>query len=264
MKITFVDVETTGLLRDTQARIVEMAFSTWEEGKQIRKCSTLIRGAEEIPLNITRINGITLEMLKDSPTFEEFWKENGEYFQGSILVAHNLAFDAGMINRELVLAERVPLGNRGIDTLPLSRKMLPELPSYRLGEIARHMGILNENPHRALGDLEALEKIMEKLLERGPGSFDEGIMGLFCLWGGYPSHRYFRDVVQFSIRKNRSLLVYTAPENGLREKVPVSIRPTGITASSVVGNLIDTETEILFDSMIEVSIEGYEAGRKDF
>lgn len=264
MKITFVDVETTGLLRDTQARIVEIAFSAWEDGKQTRKFSTLVRGAEHVPQNITRINGITLEMLKDAPTFEEFWKDNGAFFQGGILVAHNLAFDAGMLNRELVRAERVPLGNRGIDTLPLSRKMLPELPSYRLGEIARHMGVLNENPHRALGDLETLEKILLKLLERGPGNFDEGIMSLFCQWGGYPSHRYFKDVVEFSMRKGRNLLVYTAPENGLREKAPVTIRPVGMTASSVVGNLHAIETEIRFDSMIEVSVEGYESGRNDY
>ena len=75
MKVTFLDVETTGLLRDPEARIIEIAFSTWDKGKSVRKFSSLVRGAETVSAEITRINGISSEMLRDAPSFEEIWKD---------------------------------------------------------------------------------------------------------------------------------------------------------------------------------------------
>ncbi|WP_053765142.1 3'-5' exonuclease [Leptospirillum ferriphilum] len=256
MKVTFLDVETTGLLRDSRARIIELGFSSWENGKLLRKTSTLIKGADIVPDNISKINGITTEMLKDAPKFEEVWKSIKGDIQGSLLVAHNLAFDVGMVNRELILADRIPLGNMGIDTLPLSRKMLPELSSYRLGEIAKHMGILNENPHRAMGDLETLEKIVSNLLGSLPGTFDEGVMRLFCLWGGYPAHRYFRDVVQCAFQKKKKISVLADFSRGLQETDPIVLEPLHANAVSLIGEHLGEKLEIPFDRILSLEIEG--------
>lgn len=260
MKVTFLDVETTGLLRDSRARIIELGFSTWENGNPLQKYSTLIKSVGVVPENISRINGITTEMLKDAPGFEDVWKESKKYFQGSLLVAHNLAFDVGMINRELVLANRIPLGNMGIDSLPLSRKMLPELSSYRLGEVARHMGILNENPHRAMGDLETLEKIVSKLLGTSPGSFDEGVMRLFCLWGGYPAHRYFKDVFQFAYQKKKKISVIANLSKGLKQSDPIVLDPLDMNAVSLIGERLGEKTEIPFDRIFALEIAENQAG----
>lgn len=260
LKITFLDVETTGLLRDPQARIIEIAFSTWENGKPVKKFSSLVRGAETVSAEITRINGISSEMLKDTPSFEEIWKEYREYFLDSILVAHNLTFDVGMLNRELQLSGRVPLGNRGIDTVPLARKMLQGLPNYRLGEVGRHLGVMNENPHRALGDLEALEKILSILLETPPSSFDVGVLGLFCLWGSYPSHRYFRDVAMFAFKYQKRLDLFLAPSEGLRDTKPISVKPVRITSMGLVAESDEGIKEYSFDSFIEIGVTRHEPG----
>ncbi|MHB1285119.1 MAG: 3'-5' exonuclease [Leptospirales bacterium] len=260
MKVTFLDVETTGLLRDPEARIIEIAFSSWEKGKSVGKFSSLVRGADVVSPEITKINGISSEMLNDAPSFEEVWKECRDFFLDSILVAHNLTFDVGMMNRELLLSGRVPLGNRGIDTVPLSRKMLPGLPNYRLGEVGKHLGIFNEAPHRAQGDLDALEKILSKLLETPPSSFDEGILGLFCQWGSYPSHRYFRDVAQFAYNHQKGLELVPAPREGLRETKPIPVTPVRVTSMGVVGELGGEVREYAFDSLIEISLAHHEPG----
>ncbi len=262
MKITFLDVETTGLLRDPRARVIELGFSTWEKGKPVHKQSTLIKSVESIPENISQINGITIEMLKDAPTFEEVWVTNKEYFQDALLVAHNLAFDVGMMNRELFRTERFPLGNMGIDTLPLSRKILPELSSYRLAEVARHFGIVNENPHRAMGDLETLEKILSKLLGSDPGIFDEGIMRLFCLWGGYSSHRYFKDVIQYALQNGKKIQVKGDFTKGLVQSPPLAMKPLETTAISLIGEVSDQRYDIPFDRIFAVEIEGGRSGEK--
>ena len=260
MKVTFIDVETTGLLRDSRARVIELGFSTWENGKPIHKISTLIKSVETVPENITRINGISTAMLKDAPTFEDVWEENKKYFQEALLVAHNLAFDIGMVNRELMRVSRVPLGNMGIDTLPLSRKMLPDLSSYRLGEIARYYCILNENPHRALGDLETLEKIFSRLLGSPPSTYDEGIMRLFCLWGGYPSHRYFKDVIQYAFQNRKKISVTADFASGLVQSKAIVMDPLDTNAVSLTGEISGEKVEIPFDRMLALEIEGVLSG----
>lgn len=260
MKITFVDVETTGLLRDPDARIVEVAISAWENGKSVERTASLIRGAESISAEITRINGITLKMIHDAPSFEEFWKGKRNLFVDAMVVAHNLSFDMGMINRELLRSGRIPLGNRGIDTVPFARKFLPNLKSYRLGEIAKELGVLNESPHRALGDLDALEKIVSKLLETSPSSFDAGILSLFCQWGAYASHRYFRDVALYGIERGLSLSLSMSPEGRLDMPVSISLRPTRVHAVGVTGTESGAVRDYLFDALVEIGVQGHEPG----
>ncbi len=260
MKITFVDVETTGLLRDPDARIVEIAISSWEDGKSLERCSSLIRGAEAISPDITRINGITAEMIREAPSFEEYWKEKRKLFVDAMVIAHNLSFDMGMINRELIRSGRIPLGNRGIDTVPMARKFLPNMKNYRLGEIAKECGVINESPHRALGDLEALEKIVSKMLETSPPLFDSGILALFCQWGAYASHRYFRDVALFGFEHQISLELSISPGGRLDGMESISIRPTRVHAVGLSGEGDEGFKDYSFDALIEIGVRKHEPG----
>jgi DNA polymerase-3 subunit epsilon len=260
LKITFVDVETTGLLRDPDARIVEVAMSSWENGKSVERCSSLIRGADAISPEITRINGITAEMIRDAPSFEEYWKEKRGLFVDAMVIAHNLSFDMGMINRELFRSGRVPLGNRGIDTVPLSRKFLPNIKSYRLGEIAKELGVINESPHRALGDLDALEKIVSRMLETSPPLFDSGILALFCQWGAYSSHRYFKDVAMLGFERQIPLELTISPGGRLDRGESISIRPTRVHAVGLSGEGAEGIKDFPFDSLVEIGIRGHEPG----
>ena len=47
-------------------------------------------------------------------------------------------------------------------TLELSKSKL-KLPSYSLEELCKHFGIINENPHRAMGDVKATFELYKKL-----------------------------------------------------------------------------------------------------
>ena len=134
-------------------------------------------------------------MVRDAPSFSEFWEEHKEEFPGKLIVAHNLSFDLGMINRELMRLEKRPLGNPGIDTVPVLKTLLPKEKSHRLQNLAKSLGVSQERGHRAEDDVRALEQV----LAIGLGKPLDEIFGKLSIelsfWGGAASHRYFRDNV---------------------------------------------------------------------
>jgi DNA polymerase-3 subunit epsilon len=53
-----------------------------------------------------------------------------------------------------------------IDTVTLSRKVLPGFNSYSLGSLCDSLGIIIENRHRALGDAEATVRLLDMILKQ--------------------------------------------------------------------------------------------------
>jgi DNA polymerase-3 subunit epsilon len=53
-----------------------------------------------------------------------------------------------------------------VDTVTLSRKVLPGFNSYSLGSLCDSLGIVIENRHRALGDVEATVKLLNLILKQ--------------------------------------------------------------------------------------------------
>ena len=143
----------------------------------------------------TRIHGIDDEMVENSPTFSEFWKEHAEHFSNKVVIAHNLSFDLGMINRELMRGQRPPLGNPGIDTVPILKSLLPREKNHKLSNLAKSLGVKHETRHRAEDDVKALEEILSIALAKPIEALRGDLAIKLSLWGGAPSHRYFRDSV---------------------------------------------------------------------
>ncbi len=205
MRIAFLDVETSGLLRDPSARVVEWGLSVWEGEKEIFRGESLVSGDSKIPEEVSRINGITTEMTVGFPTFPEIWNQWKPSLEGAIVVAHNLSFDMGMMNRDLMRAGIPPEGNPGIDSLAMFRRMMPDLSSYKLTELVKTMGVIHQNPHRALGDVDAMREVLTRLFEKPLATHDEGVLRMWCSWGGTSAHRYQKDVLVWS--RERSIPV---------------------------------------------------------
>jgi len=107
--VTVWDTETTGLLKPEgndeaiQPHIIEIyAIQVDGNGKILLELNTLIKPPIPIPEFITKINGISNNDVKDSPTFVEVYREVADVFFGShSSVAHNETFDRGMLINEL-------------------------------------------------------------------------------------------------------------------------------------------------------------------
>jgi DNA polymerase III epsilon subunit-like protein len=237
LHIAYLDVETSGLLRDPEARVVEWALSVWDGDKEIFRGESLVSGKGPIPEEVSRINGITTEMTVGCPTFRELYGEWKEHLKKAIVVAHNLSFDLGMINRDLIRQGEIPLGNPGIDSLALFRRMKPDLSSYKLTELVRIMGVLHENPHRAMGDVDAMRGILTRLFEKSLSTHDEGVLRMWCGWGGTSAHRYQRDLLSWARDRDMSVMIERNFPGGLLSWGCVEGKVVSFNGESV---LVDT------------------------
>lgn len=158
-----IDIETTGGSPKTE-KITEIAIYIFDGESIIREYSTLINPERNIPYFITNLTGITNEMVTDAPKFYEVAKDIVEITKGMTFVAHNARFDYSFIRQEFK-----NLGfnfkRNVLDTVGLSRRLLPGHKSYSLGKLCKELNISINGRHRAEGDALATVELFKLLLE---------------------------------------------------------------------------------------------------
>ena len=157
------DIETTGFSK-VNDRIIEIGAVKISEGKIIDRFSTFVNPRIPIPYEITQLTSINDEMVIEAPDIENALVDFLEFSKDSVLVAHNASFDMGFIIHN---AKLLNLANEFtyIDTVGLSRILLPNLSRYRLNTVAKALGVSLENHHRAVDDAEATAEIFAKFIE---------------------------------------------------------------------------------------------------
>lgn len=157
------DLETTGT-SCTKDKVVEISAIKVIEGKITDEFSTLVNPECKIPVNASRINGITDDMVKDAPVFKEALAIFLRFVGNLVLVGHNIhSFDMKFINRDCEEYFGLVPGNDCIDTLTMARICLPELNHHSLTDIAEFYGISTEGAHRALSDCRMNQAIYEEM-----------------------------------------------------------------------------------------------------
>lgn len=159
-----VDIETTGT-RPDKDRITEIAVLLHDGVNVVRRFSTLVNPECRIPVEISRLTGITDDMVKNAPPFYMIAKEVIEITQDAVFVAHNVRFDYGFIKsafRELGYMYQ----RKTLCTVRLSRKTFRGLPSYSLGRLCESLDIRIKDRHRATGDAEATAILLSRIIER--------------------------------------------------------------------------------------------------
>ena len=104
-------------------------------------------------------------MLINAPKFFEVAKRIVEITEGAVMVAHNAEFDYRMIRTEF---KRLgfEFERQSLCTVDLAQKLIPDLPSYKLGKLVRSLGIPISDAHRAHGDAQATVELFKVLLEK--------------------------------------------------------------------------------------------------
>lgn len=153
-----VDIETTGA-HPLTSDIIEIGAVYVENGKVIGCFDQLICPTQTISPYITSITGITNEMVKNEPPIEEIMPKFMDFCKEAPLVGHNIIlFDYRMLKVKAVNLG-LSFDKVGVDTLVIARKMLPELPSRKLGALCEHYHIILENAHRAYDDAFATHEL---------------------------------------------------------------------------------------------------------
>lgn len=135
-------------------------------GEIVSTASRLIRPVPFYfnPFNIS-IHGIRPEDVTAEPEFDEIWPLLSDYFNGRTLIAHNSAFDLGVLRGLLDHFNLARPEIRCLCTVRIARRVWPGRSSYRLSSIARALGIRFRH-HDALEDARAAAEIARLACER--------------------------------------------------------------------------------------------------
>ena len=159
-----VDIETTGNGYKGQ-KITEISVFLFDGEKIIDEFTSLVNPEQAIPYFITNLTGITEAMVRTAPKFYEIAKKVAEITKDAIFVAHNVNFDYNIIRDEFK-SLGFDFKRKKLCTVRLSRKIIPGLSSYSLGNICTAEGIEIAARHRAKGDAEATVELFSRLLKR--------------------------------------------------------------------------------------------------
>lgn len=158
---SIIDTETTGM-HPSYARIIDIGIIRVEQGVVVKRYETLVNPGEPIPRIITRLTGITDEIVKDAPSFSDVALEVEKHLAGAVFVAHHAAFDYGFVKHEMFRAG-IDWSAESLCTVLLSRKLFPGERSHSLEAIIERYGIGVDERHRALPDAEAVLEFMESI-----------------------------------------------------------------------------------------------------
>jgi DNA polymerase-3 subunit epsilon len=160
---TIIDIETTGL-SPKKEKITEIAIYVFDGNQIVDEFVSLVNPERPVPYFITRLTGITNEMLEKAPKFYEIAKKIVEITENRIFVAHNVDFDYNFIKEEFARLG-FDFKRKKLCTVKLSKKIIPGHKSYSLGKLTANLGISINGRHRAAGDAYATVRLFDYLLK---------------------------------------------------------------------------------------------------
>ena len=158
------DLETTGLKPSTE-EITEIAAVLVRDGQIIDSFQTYVNPHKPISAEITELTGISDETVRDAPDLADAVPRFLEFAGERPLIAHNAGFDMSFLNAatKRLGIERV---FTSIDTLEMSRILLPHLGKHKLNVLAKELAVGPFEHHRASEDATVLARIWIKLVDK--------------------------------------------------------------------------------------------------
>jgi DNA polymerase-3 subunit epsilon len=262
-----IDIETTGGYTEHE-RITEIAVFVHDGTRVVDEFISLINPEKRIPPHITRLTGITNEMVERAPKFYEVARRIVEITEGCTFVAHNVSFDYNFVRQEFK--------NLGYDyvrkrlcTVKLSRSLIPGQPTYSLGKLCSALGIPLEDRHRAAGDARATVKLLELLLrtqeERNQKPLKNGgdwEVGLFS-----DGHRAILDRLPESpgiyyLHNHSGQVIYVGKSINIRSRVTSHLaNSNNRKAMEMKENIADATCEVTGSELIALLRESEEIKR---
>ncbi|MDO5022292.1 MAG: PolC-type DNA polymerase III [Eubacteriales bacterium] len=173
--IVVLDFETTGL-NTREDRITEIGAVKLVDGKVVDSYSSLVNPERPLSQKIVELTGITDQMLSSAPKAHEVLPKFIKFLDNCPIAAHNAKFDTGMLRHELARIG-MEYNSTVLDTLFMAQKLYPDLPTYRLGTLCRHLGVSLKNAHRAVHDAQAtaecLAIMLDESIKKGASTFED-------------------------------------------------------------------------------------------
>lgn len=154
-----LDLELTGL-EVGEDEIIEVGAVQFKESGVLDTLSCLVKPQRSLPLKITRMTGITPEMLAHAPTFDEIAPKLTKFISHYPIIGHSVHRDLEMLGAEGLYTPQTVY-----DTFDLATLLLPHMSAYKLVTLADYLGVEYPEAHRALQDAEASRLVFLRFLD---------------------------------------------------------------------------------------------------
>lgn len=176
--LVFVDIETTGA-DPYYHEILEISVlrvrQEWRADGKVDFTVVDEWSAKTLPENISsadpaalRVNGYTVTHWKDAIRIKDALQEFARRTDGAIMVSHNVAFDAGFLEKYMSdYCISSSMHYHRLDTVSMAVARLHSDPSvvrYSLAELCKHFGIPHHDLHSALPDARACFEVFKRLI----------------------------------------------------------------------------------------------------
>ncbi|MBK7258978.1 MAG: 3'-5' exonuclease [Ignavibacteriae bacterium] len=176
LSCTAFDTEATGLQPSAGDEIIAIGAVRIVNGRlhHEERFDQLVDPRRSVPEESVRVHGIDDDMLAGGPTIDVVLPRFAAFANGTVLVAHNAAFDMRLfeIKRELT---GITFAGPVLDTMLLSSVLHPHHEDHTLEGLAKRLGIPVVGRHTALGDALMTGEVFLKLV---PLLADKGIVTL--------------------------------------------------------------------------------------
>jgi len=159
-----IDVETTGGSAAGSDRIIEVAVVLVQGERRQLVFESLVNPGRPIPGVVTAITGITNDMVRSAPAFEDIAEQLLDALAGRVFVAHNARFDWRFVEAELKRARALRLEGARLCTVRLARRLVDAVESCNLDALTHRFDLSNPARHRATGDALATAELLHRLL----------------------------------------------------------------------------------------------------
>jgi len=161
--IAVIDFETTGISPGQGDRATEVAIVLTENGHVVDRFQSLMNAGVYIPGFITQLTGITNAMVQAAPPAAKVMADAARFVGEMPMVAHNASFDRRYWQAELALCGQ-PAPQPFACTVLLSRRLYPEAPSHKLGNLVDFFHLPRTGrAHRALADAEMAAELLHRI-----------------------------------------------------------------------------------------------------
>jgi len=163
--VVVLDFETTGLSPNLGDRAIEIGAVKLVDGEIVDSFQQLMNPGFRVSSFIESYTGITNNMLRTAPSCDEVMAAFSEFIADENLIAHNASFDKRFLDAEL---ERINCSYSGefACSLLVARRLIPDAPSHKLGELVRYKNIENNGVfHRALADAQMTAHLWLRMVE---------------------------------------------------------------------------------------------------
>ncbi len=152
--IVAFDLETTGL-NPRYHSAVELAAQRVQNGQAVDEgFEQLVNPGRSITQGAIDVHGIYPQQVQDAPHVHDALPKYMDYLSNHILLGHNVGFDMRFLHELAEQADLPVLQNPILDTLAIARRLLPDVPSYRLEKLIEHLQLPAGRFHRAMPDVQ--------------------------------------------------------------------------------------------------------------